>query len=250
MNKIRIAFLSVAIMSQLFVVAPTLADSPTIFDHFYVVAPPNLDPKELSEELTSSGFTVGSYLKNGSGSLSIRFKNQYLEFIFWPSEEPDFFNRFKDIDKELGRYLLSRVAWPENGSSPFGLGLAWRDYEHQELKNPGKLVLMDGIEYVQVTKYDDLQSPDVFIVPRSMDFKLRKESMDQSVFKHSNGSVDITSIKIQTIERAEGISEPPIEWPKIKLISGSHHFAEINLDNGAQGRIVEFSEDFPLVIRY
>lgn len=229
-----------------------IGNSVLSLDHIFIWA---VDHLELHNVFKKNGFFIyaGSAHK-GQGTIGsyIRFHNFYLE-ILSIYDKVEFEN---NCDRNNLKNLEAKPFWIDKKVSPVGIGLhlnnplehfdsfATFDYRQEWMKQD---------TYIKMASSNNefLSEPSVFIVPQYMKCNHIKVEEEQECHKHSNGSKNLTSVKIFFREQRRSATIFELNnFTNLQVESAEEDLIELVLDENKNSEIYDFRELIPLIIRH
>lgn len=210
-------------------------------DHLFVASAPGGPESAL---LRAAGFVAGpphDHPGQGTASLSFHFENAYLELL-WLTDGAT------AAAQPIRATGLHRRADPGSGASPFGFGLRHPrepvpppPFEAWDYAPP---YLPDGAAFKMAANAASLDEPLVFVLPWA-----RTPSWE--VPEHPAGARRVTRVAFTPRPpRPTRALADFLSLGLVKAEAGGGPLLAVELDEGAQRRVVDFRPGLPLVVRW
>lgn len=212
-------------------------------DHIFVCVSAGGGPE--AKRLVDAGFREGApNVHPGQGSACRRFffRNAYLE-LFWISNETE---ARSDLVSPV--HLWERWRYRETGSSPFGVCVRRRAGAAPDAPlpfatwsyHPPYVPPSFGIDIAE--RSARLEEPLLFHLPGGTRPDEYPPERGQPL-DHPCGAVEITGVRI-----VSPLSIEPLDV--VSSVPGPEHEAEVTLDGGRAGAVLDCRPDMPLVLRW
>ena len=230
---------------------------PLVPDHAWIVVATSA-PERAS--LERAGFliapTVNRHDGQGTASITVEFDNAFLE-LTWPDPSVPVSPALKAGAEKFR--LKSR--WRETGYSPLGIVFARTPETPAVMPFPTWRIVADwmepGTSIEMLTPKETPRAVSLSISShveptRKTNEALARDPATRTMLLHPNGTRRLTRLRVMA-PTAEAL--PPaasfVAAPGLMEFDvGGEWLLEVTLDEGAQGRAVDFRPELPLAIRY
>jgi Glyoxalase-like domain len=226
-------------------------------DHVYIWVQPGAPEAAILER---EGFrvdpTATHHVGSGTSSRSVLFENAYLELLYLDSTVTD--SALTAMEKTANH---SRAQWRNNAAPAFGLGLRRRAGAADSLPFPTirnhKPWMMPGTDIRATTTIDQLEAPDVFVVPAYMALpawieSVRSDSRQSGLLQHPSRVRQLTHVRLSLVDPKGLVASVRAlaSAGVVEIDRGSAAVATLTFDGGRRGVVRDLRPSLPLVIRY
>lgn len=220
------------------------------FDHLFVCCSPGAPEAEL---LVSSGFNEGqpnTHPGQGTSCRRFFFRNAYLELL-WVHDQ-------REVRSELvtPTSLWERSRYQRTGYNPLGIGLRHRFEDAKPIELPFSTwayrpsYLPPPFEITVADTSGFTSEPFIFILPKGARPDEYPSERRQPLV-HACGAEIVTSIEITVVNPQRSEALKAIEQLGVALVKlGIDPLAQVELDYGRSGSILDCRPSLPLVLRW
>lgn len=230
--------------------APAAAPPRVQFDHVWIMVSPNAPERAALER---AGFQISKDVNHhegqGTASITVEFKNAYLE-LMWPDSTVPV---APGLERAAEKFR-QRMLWRTSGWCPIGLGFRRTTLSNDALPFPTwswtAELMPKGSAMEMLTPRDDTLSPALFIEPRALT-DTGEQATRASLYRHPIGSRRITAVRLLSPK-----TYPPIASLKylqkqhlLSIKQGDEWLLELTFDGGSKKKSKDLLPDLP-VVRY
>lgn len=218
---------------------------------FWIMVSPNAPERAALER---AGFQISKDVNHhegqGTASITVEFKNAYLE-LMWPDSTVPV---APGLERAAEKFR-QRMLWRTSGWCPIGLGFRRTTLSNDALPFPTWSWTAEwmpkGSAMEMLTPRDDTRSPALFIEPRALT-DTGEQATRASLYRHPIGSRRITAVRLLSPK-----TYPPIASLKylqkqhlLSIKQGDEWLLELTFDGGSKKKSKDLRPDLPLVVRY
>lgn len=216
-------------------------------DHVFVFVSPNAPE---ARKLRDAGFVVmqdtSRHTGQGTASLSVKFRNAYLELIW--VDDPEEFQR-------VGLGMPERRGDP--AGSPFGIGLKRTDREGDMPfpTDPYTADWMGDSEPIQMATWSgSIAEPLIFVVPDGMQWDIAYERVPQ-LERYTRHELEVRNLtELRLVGPNLAAASPTLavlaDLGVIQVADGFEHTMHLTFDDGEHRGTVDLRPTLPVVLHY
>lgn len=220
-------------------------------DHIFIVV--DADTKAKVAALRNAGLVVDTQVTRhqgqGTASVSILFRNAYLELLYVDPAvrvDPEHADGIADFQRA--------AAWAETGASPFGIGLrnTGGPLTYSVAAKRYSAKWMRPETYIELLKQsNEPLASDVFVVPDYMalpSWIARLAERSPHLLNHPNGAEAITAARIAGPAAYQPRVLQQLAAPNLTFTTSNEVVLTLELDHGRRGDRFDLRPTLPLVI--